>query len=146
MDSLVMIVQRLKNAALNSKLANEVVLIKSERDLGSISEDSNFRSVYISIEDADLDMYDDYYNISFVIVDKASEETDDAYLYSIEEGISLLRIMSDTLNYNTSNTNVSVQYSDVKISSGLSGSGLITWIDANMKYSFKSINNISINE
>lgn len=145
MNGLVAIINRIKRAALGSNLVNEVRLIKSEEDISDISRDSVFRAVYITIDSAVIISDDDGYTISLSIVDKAGSYSDDAFIYSIDEGITLLRVIADTLNYNAGNSNVQITYNNIDIRSGLSEGGLITWIDATMTYSVTTLPNIAIN-
>lgn len=141
MRTLPTVIQYIKEAATASKMVNQTKLIRDESDLVDIFEDSNYRSLYIVVEDADILSNDDYYGITLVLIDKTSNLSDESYLYSINDGIAVFRRIHDELNYNSSN-GVRVDLKTIEIDSGASNGELITILKTTIEYTITAVPNI----
>jgi len=145
MKTLPQVIDEIKAAATSSGLINQIKMVKVEKDIDDIFEDANFRSLYIVIDDADILGRSDYFGISLFVMDKATNSTDDAYLYSIQDGIAVLRIISDRLNYVTDGS-IDAKLGNINIVSGESSGELITLLNTTISYALSPVPNIHIND
>jgi len=141
MRTLPTVIKYIKEAATASKMVNQIKLVRDENDLNDIFEDSNYRALYIVVEDADVLSNDDYYGITLVLIDKTSNLSDESYLYSINDGIAAFRKIHDTLNYNAE-SGVRVDLKTIEIDSGSSKGELITVLKTTIEYTITAVPNI----
>lgn len=93
----------LKESALGSELVEEVVLAKTVEQLTQVLDDLEYRSMIVVMDTAALYSEDDFVNVNLTVVDKVPEDSDEDFLYSVNDGISLFKTIADDLSYSQKN-------------------------------------------
>ncbi len=127
--------EAIKEIALATKMINDVVLIKSDDNIDELIKVAKYRTMFIVVQTASLGTDDNDINMSISIVDK-TKETDAIYLHSVNDGLSVLRIVSDGMNHHH---NQRIRYSEILIGSGYLNNGLLTTLNTDVSFEFETV-------
>ena len=93
----------IKQAALDSKMVQDVTLALSEEHVADLILDAKSRHIYLVPVDCALHTDEDYVKFDIIVVDKVNNDDDEEYiLQSWSNGIALLRQITGKLNYKES--------------------------------------------
>ena len=127
-----------KAAALASGLVEDVVLAKSAEQVEKIIVDKDYRTLFVTISDADIYTEVDVVVFSITIVDKTNDD-DDSYLASVNDGLALLRSITDTMNYQFNNE---VRLNNIQVGSGVADNKLTTVVSCEFVFNVEYLPNI----
>lgn len=111
----------LKQAAIDSGFVEEVVLVKKEESLADMIEDLNYRTLFLVPDSASVYTEDDQISFIASVIDKSNDD-DDSYLFSINDGLTLLKVVSNDMNYKAANH---IVIGEIDIGSGTAPEGAL---------------------
>lgn len=130
--------KELEESALNSKLVQEVVLVKTQAEVEQRVEDNQYRTLYAMPDLASIYTENDEITFQLTVVDKTNFDND-SYLYSINDAVALLKTISDDLNYKMNNH---VILGNVTIGSDAYKDGIMTSVTCAMDFAITYLPNI----
>lgn len=125
----------IKTVAKESGLINEIRLIKSGENVEDAVLSGGYRKLLLTVNSADLYKNDNSIVIHAMILDKTDED-DDVYLHSVNDGIALLRVIIDTIGKLYNNRIVASQ---LQVSSGKDEDSLMVSIETDLSMEFNII-------
>lgn len=125
----------IKTVAKDSGLINEIRLIKSGENVEDAVLSGGYRKLLLTVNSADLYKNDNSIVIHAMILDKTDED-DDVYLHSVNDGIALLRVIIDTIGKLYNNRIVASQ---LQITSGKDEDSLMVSIETDLSMEFNII-------
>lgn len=125
----------IKTVAKHSGLINEIRLIKSGENVEDAVLSGGYRKLLLTVNSADLYKNDNSIVIHAMILDKTDED-DDVYLHSVNDGIALLRVIIDTIGKLYNNRIVASQ---LQVSSGKDEDSLMVSIETDLSMEFNII-------
>lgn len=137
--TLVELYRDIELAALDSGLVEEVVIVKDEDELVDLIEDLEYRTLFLVIEAADIMTEDDTVQFFAVVLDKTGYNNNDEFLYSVNDGVALLKELYDYLNYANYND---IEVGTVDIGSAVNEGTLMTSVSANIMFHVTYLPNI----
>lgn len=126
----------MKDMALATNMVSEVILLKSNDSIDELIKNVKYRSMIIIASNGQIEKDDNDYVFSITIIDKTKEE-DNLYLQSVNDGMTVLRLIADSLNYNH---NQRVVYSDIITGSGYdNNNGLLVTLNTDVSFEFDTL-------
>ena len=125
----------IKTVAKHSGLINEIRLIKSGENVEDAVLSGGYRKLLLTVNSADLYKNDNSIVIHAMILDKTDED-DDVYLHSVNDGIALLRVIIDPIGKLYNNRIVASQ---LQVSSGKDEDSLMVSIETDLSMEFNII-------